>query len=314
MGSKSLCLGFDPVRIDHILYAHDQCDRSVLMNAAGQSTGGAYANVERLGYVSSSVESAENHTALYWKSDEAGWGLNLAHQGDVLFGTIFTYDAGREPMWLVMSDGRLSNGVYAGPLYRTTGPAFNAVPFTPIGPANVTRVGDMEVRFDSQGATVTYDVNGVRITKSVTRQVFGAAPATCVAKTGSRAALANYQDLWWNPDESGWGINLIHQGATVFATLFTYGRDGRGLWLVMSSGVRQSDGSFSGDLYRTRGSPFNATPVIPLSPSDITRVGTMTLRFADGENGTLDYSIDGVSVHKSITRQVFSTPQAACSG
>ena len=25
------------------------------------------------------------------------------------------------------------------------------------------------------------------------------------------------QDLWWNPAESGWGINLAHQDDTVFA-------------------------------------------------------------------------------------------------
>jgi hypothetical protein len=28
--------------------------------------------------------------------------------------------------------------------------------------------------------------------------------------------------LWWNPGESGWGLNLNQQGTTIFGTLFTY--------------------------------------------------------------------------------------------
>ena len=131
--------------------------------------------------------------------------------------------------------------------------------------------------------------------------------------TGSRAASTNYQDLWWNPDESGWGINVTHQDNTLFATLFTYDATGRGLWLVMSGGVRQPDGSYLGDLFRTVGSPFNAAPVIPLDASaDLTKVGTMRLRFSDGENGTLTYAVDDATVTKSIVRQVFSSTVFTC--
>src|SRR4051794_13939962 len=31
-------------------------------------------------------------------------------------------------------------------------------------------------------------------------------------------------DLWINPDESGWGVSVFHQGDTLFASLFVYGR------------------------------------------------------------------------------------------
>ena len=94
----------------------------------------------------------------------------------------------------------------------------------------------------------------------------------------------------------------------------TYGLDGRGAWFVMPGGQRQADGSFTGELYRTRGSPFNAAPFMPLAPADVTRAGTMALRFSNGETGTLDYVIDGIPVRKAITRQVFAAPLAACSG
>lgn len=30
-------------------------------------------------------------------------------------------------------------------------------------------------------------------------------------------------DLWWNPNESGWGMQLVQQGSFVFATVFICG-------------------------------------------------------------------------------------------
>jgi hypothetical protein len=155
-------------------------------------------------------------------------------------------------------------------------------------------------------------VEGVRVAKSIRRQEFGARLPTCRSLAGSRAALGNFQDLWWNPAESGWGLNVAHQGDILFATLFTYGADGNGMWLVMSAGLRQADGSWLGDLYRTTGPAFDAQPFAPLAPSDVQRVGTMRLRFSNGENGTLEYSVDGTGVQKAITRQVFGAFPAAC--
>ena len=52
----------------------------------------------------------------------------------------------------------------------------------------------------------------------------------------------NMTDMWFNPAESGWGLNLIHQGDTLFATLFVYGPDGQPRWYVASSLVGGDDG------------------------------------------------------------------------
>jgi hypothetical protein len=30
-------------------------------------------------------------------------------------------------------------------------------------------------------------------------------------------------DLWWNPAESGWGIQFVHTGSAIFATMYVYG-------------------------------------------------------------------------------------------
>jgi hypothetical protein len=83
----------------------------------------------------------------------------------------------------------------------------------------------------------------------------------------------------------------------------------------MSSGARQSDGSFSGRVYRTRGPAFDATPFLPITPTDITDAGSMRLRFSDATNGTLQLTLSGqAAVEKPIARQVFSTPAAGCRG
>jgi hypothetical protein len=260
--------------------------------------------------------AAANQTALWWNPSESGWGINVTQQGDIAFATLFTYAANGQPMWLVMSNGARQQGAatFMGPLYRTTGPAFDANPFTPIGPANITEVGTLTVDFNGPTPALGYEVGDPYVSKTITKQVFGAAAANCQATTGSRASATNYQDLWWNPNESGWGINLTHQGDVIFATLFTYAANGQGLWLVMSGGRRQVDGSYLGELYRTTGPAFNAVPFTPIGPGNITQVGTMRLRFSNGENGTLEYSVDGVNVTKAITRQVFSSPVPICSG
>jgi len=266
------------------------------------------------------VAAATNYTGLWYNfpaESEAGWGINFTHQGNIVFATLFTYDASGAPLWLVMAAGNLASGTtYSGTLYRTRGPAFNAVPFTWNPTSDLNAVGTMTVTFAaSDRAALSYTYNGVAVSKTIMKQVYGARAANCTSNTGSRANIVNYQDLWYaSPAESepGWGINITHQDSTLFATLFTYDATGRDLWLVMSSGQRQPDGSFVGTLYKTSGPAFNANPFSPIGAGNLSNVGTMRLSFTNGENGTLSYTFNGVSVTKAITRQVFSSPVSAC--
>lgn len=289
------------------LYSVSACD--ALQNCSAQTSA-----VSAMTFASG-TPSVANYTGLWWNDAESGWGMNVSHQGSITFATLFTYDASGAPMWLVMSNGAQqgTSTIFVGDLYRATGPTFNAVPFTPIGEANITRVGTMTLIFaNSFSGTLTYSVNGTTVVKNISRQLFGSRAASCIPTMASRMGLTNYQDLWWNPAESGWGINLTHQDDTLFATLFTYDASGKGLWLVMSAGMRQSDGSYFGDLYQTRGPAFNAVPFNPIGASNISKVGDMRLRFTNGMTGTLTYTYNGVSVTKAITRQEFSSPTPGC--
>lgn len=261
-------------------------------------------------------QAATNYQGLWWKSpaqSESGWGINFAHQGDVIFATWFTYDASGKALWLSMTANKSVEGVYAGTLYQTRGPAFSAVPFSPAAVA-ATEVGSGVLTFnDGNNGSFAYIVNGISQTKAITKQVFGTLP-TCTFGTQSNLALAtNYQDLWWaSPGgvESGWGVNFTHQGDTIFATWFTYDTDGTPLWLSVTA-PKTGSNVFSGTLYRTSGPSFSSVPFLPANVI-LNAVGSLTLTFTNGNAATFAYTLNGVTQSKSITRQVFRAPGTSC--
>jgi hypothetical protein len=260
-----------------------------------------------------SVAPAPNYQALWWGApagSESGWGLNLTHQGDVLFATWFTYDSDGTAMWLVAPGARRTTGnAFAGALYRTTGPAFDSAQFDAARVAP-TEVGSATFTFtDANAGTFAYTVNGVSQSKAITRQLFG--PATTCTSGGAAGATPNYQDLWWRSSESGWGVNIAHQGEVIFATWFTYEASGKGMWIVMPEGRRDAAGAWSGKLYRTTGAPFDASPWDPARVR-VTEVGSGSFSFASAEEGTFAYTVNGVSQSKAIARQVFATPKTVC--
>ena len=257
------------------------------------------------------VSSPLNVQGLWWGSQsESGWGVNLAHQGDIVFATWFTYDANGRGQWLVMSRGdKVGPNAFSGALYRTTGPGYNEASFDPARVGS-TQVGSATLTFsDANNGVFTATVDGATVTKAITRQVFDTLPSC----TAGGAYAANYQDLWWRSGgtESGWGMNITHQGNTMFITWFTYDADGKGLWLVASNVYRNGDGSYSGKLYRTTGPAFNAAAWNPAAVG-ATEVGTVHLAFSDAANGTFTSNVNGISRAKPITRQHFANPATVC--
>ena len=272
-----------------------------------------------------------SYQGLWWNApagSESGWGVNLTHQGNILFATWFTYDADGKGMWLVMPKGDLQPApmnpygygygemeeppTYTGALYRTTGPAFDSASFNSAAVA-ASAVGDATFRFTSEDSgSFSYNVNGVAQTKQIVRQVYAMMPVCDFS--GSGGAAPNFQDLWWRSpavSESGWGVNLTHQGDILFATWFTYEAGGRGLWLVMPAGMKTANNTYSGALYRTTGPAFNATPWNGAQVT-ATAVGTATFTFGDANNGTFTAVVEGATQSKSITRQVYSAPATTC--
>lgn len=125
----------------------------------------------------------------------------------------------------------------------------------------------------------------------------------------------DYSDLWFTSTESGWGMNVMHQDRILFITLFVYGTDRRPTWYVGSnvaytSTNAQGDETFTGDLYATTGSPFNAAAFDPATVT-ATRVGSITFVGRAGGSSSVSYTVNdatvtNASVAKSLVRQTWS--------
>jgi len=282
------------------------------------NTGLASATISAIDVAAASP--APNFQGLWWNTpaeSESGWGINFAHQGDVIFATWFTYDANGKAWWLSMTANRTAANTFTGTLYRTTGPPLSAVPFNP-AQVQRTAVGVATLTFaDGNNGSFDYAVNGIAQTKQITREVFGPLP-TCTFGGQSNLALAtNYQDLWYAApaeSEAGWGVNFTQEGDVIFATWFTYDVDGTPTWLSAVL-AKTGTGVYSGNLIRSAGPPFNA---VPFNPNAVTRtvVGTATVTFANGNAASFAYQVNAggnvVTQVKAITREVFRTPGTAC--
>jgi uncharacterized protein (DUF1800 family) len=241
--------------------------------------------------------SAANYTDLWWNKNESGWGMTLAHQNNKIFGVWYVYGADNKPLWVVMPDGVFTNGgrTFSGALYITKGPSMGTPVFDPRA-IQVAQVGKARIDFDADAtaATVTYDVSGIAVTKRVARQPYGSAPAD---------NPDDLSDLWWNPDESGWGFALTQHGDTVFGVWYTYGEDGNPLWVVMPDGRFSQPGRFAGKLYTTDGGTAFGKPFDPASVK-VQEVGAATVTIA-GNEGRFTGTVKGFAIDKRITRQLF---------
>ena len=105
--------------------------------------------------------SATNYQDLWWAApanSESGWGIHLAHQGDNIFATWFTYDQDGTPLWLVV-DGAEHGAVYVyqGDLYRAAGLRSMRMTFNPAisVDADESRASMTFTFADSNAATLT---------------------------------------------------------------------------------------------------------------------------------------------------------------
>ena len=247
-----------------------------------------------------------NLTGLWWRADENGRGTWVSHQGDTIFAVDYAYDAPGAPRWLTMVARKRDAGTYTGDVYQTNGPSLQSTTFDPHGVAS---------SYLGTGSILHEDPTHIRInlydgsSRVLAKQQFGPLPTCTFGTVTDLSTLTNYTDLWWNPSEAGWGINLAHQGDTIFAAWYTYGTDGTPLFLVVAAD-KTVPGTYSGDLYQAFG------PAGPALQS--AKVGTATFTFANGNSATFAYTAQlagmtgAATQSKAIMREVFTVPGTAC--
>ena len=130
-------------------------------------------------YTTTSRATDTNYQDMWWTPTELGWGINLTHQGSVIFATWFTYDNAGLPIWFYMIANQIGSGQFSGPFYSATGVPFNLINGSPallqsaaIGSGALTFIDGEHARFD-------YTVLGVSGSKMIEREVFSSPVTTC---------------------------------------------------------------------------------------------------------------------------------------
>ncbi len=146
------------------------------------------------------------------------------------------------------------------------------------------------------------------------RKILGAAIAALAlaGPAGTASANGETSDLWWDPNESGWGMNVVQQGEVAFVTLFVYGPDQRPTWYFAPDARVFALGESSRPAFR--GTLFQASGPWLGGPFDPSKVAARPVGYAILEpraDGRLrvEYQAEGVTVSKDVERQTFAAPE-----
>ena len=235
-------------------------------------------------------------TGLWWNASESGWGIHFTQRGSDVFAAWYTYDAAGNPKWYVAPQcaGMTgTSGTCTGPLYEVNGPTFFGVTFVP-ALSQVTAAGTIRLTFtDANTGSMNYTVGTLTRTVSMVREPLGG---------GTLTPAVDYSDLWWNPNESGWGMAMAQQGANIFLAWYVYDNTGKPVWYVAPN-CTVSGSSCSGALYSTTGPPLG--PTFDPNLVKVFTAGSVIVSFIDANNAVLSYTVGNVSTSKTITRQLF---------
>jgi hypothetical protein len=139
---------------------------------------------------------------------------------------------------------------------------------------------------------------------SIARRFVACVFVAVAALVVSPARAQNYGDIWWVPSEAGWGLQIAHQGNILFLTWYIFKTDRTPVWVTAALIQQGSSSTFAGDLIATTG-PYYGSPT--WAPPAVNRVaGSATFTATSITTGTLTYTIDGVTVTKTIQRYAFN--------
>ena len=144
--------------------------------------------------------------------------------------------------------------------------------------------------------------------KRTLHAVFGLVLACSVGCAEASTWSSEITDMWWNPDESGWGVNVILQKDVGFITFFVYDAAQNPVWYTSDVHFQEQNESgaliWKGNLYATKGPWFGG----PFPPASVTprQVGTVSFSVSSIDQAVLSYTVDGVTVLKALHRQTWA--------
>jgi hypothetical protein len=139
-----------------------------------------------------------------------------------------------------------------------------------------------------------------------TLSAIGTTQFTVAEDLGARAPgfpAYDFTDLWWNPAESGWGISIHVKRQSLFAAWFAYDASGNPTWYTLQGGAWRTPKSYSGAIYSTHAAPNSG--IGPLSALTFALAGNGSIDFDGYDNATFNYTVNGITSFKNITRDIF---------
>jgi hypothetical protein len=126
---------------------------------------------------------------------------------------------------------------------------------------------------------------------------------TLLSLLSTLSHAGNYQDWWWDPQQSGMGFNVGHQGNTVVVAWYNYGEDGKASYLTMAGPLNGS--VLKAGLYRGTG----PAPGPGYSASQVkqTLVGEASITFGSDNHAQFNYSFDGKEGTLALERFTYDT-------
>ena len=235
-------------------------------------------------------------TDMWWNANESGWGLKLVQGVDGnVFGTVFFYDEVGNPRWITMQGKWTAQSLFTGNLYGARGGNFAAMQFDPSA-VQISQVGTGTLTFspDTQSLRFDFSMGSQAGSKQLVR--FANIPE------GYRDGT-NYRGMWWNANESGWGLTMQHYFNSLFVAWFTYNPDGSPLWVTLQGTWRDAI-TYEGKFYATEQAPWNPALFDP-GATKIREAGVGKLTFTEFNRATFEYTLNGVSGKKQIEKFEF---------
>ena len=130
--------------------------------------------ISRIGFGPPDSTPVGSYGDLWWGgASQNGWGVSVNQQYRTLFSLWYTYDREGRPTWFVMPGGTwTAANTYTATAFRASGPAWLGVPYD-ASRHSLTAVGTVTFTFtDAQNAAMSYTIDGVSGTNTVTRVPF----------------------------------------------------------------------------------------------------------------------------------------------
>jgi hypothetical protein len=137
--------------------------------------------------------AAIDFTDLWYAFGENAWGVNFVQADGFIFASFFIYGPDQQPTWYTGELRQDANGVWSGPLLRSTGSYFGG----PWNEGQTTRTPVGTVTFTPSSSftgTLTYNVFTVIVTKQITRLTLTTIPLGATYFGGGVSIVSNCND------------------------------------------------------------------------------------------------------------------------